>query len=775
MAMQFSISGYDSLEQIGVGGMAAVYRARKISIDKVVAIKVLFPYLACDESFIERFQREAKAAARIQHENIVNVIDFGESEGAYFIVMEYYDGHSLDDILKAQGVLPPDVAVQVLLEVCYGLESAHAKDIVHRDVKPANVIYTSQGGIKIADFGLAKKSDSATLITQHGKVIGTPAYMSPEQAAGKNVGPQSDIFSLGVVAYELLCHQKPFDGDSYSEVLEKIQTLKPIAVTNLNPLIQPDFETIITKMLEKDTADRYQSVTEVIADIEKAMEKHRMTRDRRRLSSYVKDPDEYRKIFNEKTIARCLSQGAFYMQKGRNHLDEAILEFKRILYLDPDNERAKKNLERANAERGKDQTQAFPSTPVPGRSDPRSETKTGGKPKQSKKHKSVTVVAASAPRRRRGGTRRLFVGATVAAAAVSAVFVGYKRGVIDLSFLQSKGNTPPALSAPKRLSVSGGDKIEFSLQAVDSDGDEVRFYGSEMPQGASLSAQGEFVWDVGYDQIGTHKLVFYADDGTSASLSETTVEVQKTSPTLGFDNVGALQVEAGQELKKKLNAFSSSGKKIAYTLVSGPEGLTLSGNTLAWKPGNDQAGAHQAVVKAGDGFTSKTQTVKIEVKKSEPAPAQQASTGRVEWILPEAADIYVDGTLLKKRSRNLSADLSDGDHVLRAELEDGVTALTEKITIKPGEALTLDAGEIKYGKLSVYFLGGVGELRIDGKRFRQQPPFTAVPLPAGKHTVSCRMSTDDGEKEFEINVKEGQETVIEYEVGSDPVVTLERP
>jgi serine/threonine protein kinase len=224
MAIHVAIVGYDSLEQIGIGGMAAVYKARKISLDKTVAIKVLFPYLASDPSFIDRFQREAKAAASIQHDNVVNVIDFGETEGSCYIVMEHYDGRTLEALIRERRGIPVDVAAQILLEVAYGLEAAHTRDIVHRDIKPGNIIYTRQGGIKIADFGLARKSDSASLITQHGKVAGTPAYMSPEQAAGRPVGPASDIFSLGVVAYELFGQRKPFEGASYSEVIEKIQT-----------------------------------------------------------------------------------------------------------------------------------------------------------------------------------------------------------------------------------------------------------------------------------------------------------------------------------------------------------------------------------------------------------------------------------------------------------------------------------------------------------------------------------------------------------------------
>ena len=322
MAIRVQIDGYDSLEQIGVGGMAAVYKARKISIDKTVAVKVLFPYLATDKSFAERFQREAKAAASIQHENIVNVIDFGESEGSFYIVMEYYQGRTLEDLMKDRPGIPFDVAAQVILEVAYGLEAAHHLDIVHRDIKPANVIFTNQGGIKVADFGLAKKSDSMTMITQQGKVIGTPAYMSPEQAAGRPVGTSSDIFSLGVVAYELFGRRKPFEGKTYSDVLEKIQTFAPPSVTQVNPVIEHEFAAIIAKMLEKNDRDRYPNATAVISDLESAMEKVKITRDRRRLGSYIKDPSAYEAAFLEKTVTQCLSRGSFFMQKGQHHLDD---------------------------------------------------------------------------------------------------------------------------------------------------------------------------------------------------------------------------------------------------------------------------------------------------------------------------------------------------------------------------------------------------------------------------------------------------------------------
>jgi serine/threonine protein kinase len=768
MAIHVSIEGYDNLEQIGVGGMAAVYKARKVSIDKVVAIKVLFPYLASDESFIERFQREAKAAARIQHENIVNVIDFGESGGAYYIVMEYYDGRTLEDILKTRHELPLDIAVQLLLEVCFGLESAHKQDTVHRDIKPGNVIFTNQGGVKIADFGLAKKSDATSMITQEGKVIGTPAYMSPEQAAGKDVGPQSDIFSLGVVAYELLGQQKPFEGKTYSEVLEKIQTFEPLSVSDINPLVQPDFEIIVSKMLEKDLTKRYQTIQEVIADIEKSMERFRMTRDRRQLVSYISDPDSYEANFKEKMVRRCLSQGAFYMKKGQSHLEEATLEFKRILFLDSENERAKKNLDRITAQRGKDKTVTVVADARPSQS---SRKKKSEEAEKKKKHKSVTVVAASG-RKRRSNAGKVIGGLfAVAAVAVGGWFV-YQRDLIPTSFdfLKQSGNKPPVLSAPKNMSVTSGERIAFTLQAADAEGDSVRFYSEELPGGAKLSETGEFKWRVDYDQTGTHKVKFYADDGTSASLSETVIEVQAAALKLTFGKIGTVRVDAGSLFSRTLKAKSTSGKRVKFSLAKAPDGMKIEKGKLVWVTDADLSGVHTAVVTATDGYITEKQTVTLEVRS---LVEQEAELSKVEWSLPQTADVFVNGDLEETGTRSVALELPKGKHTLRADLMDGTTGWIETLELKPGESVKLEAPKLTFGKLSVYFLGGVGEFRINGRLFKTQPPFSGENVPVGTHRVSCRMANESEAVEFVISVEKGRETIIEYEVGSEPVVTQE--
>jgi serine/threonine protein kinase len=759
MAIHVSIEGYDSLEQIGVGGMAAVYKARRVSIDKVVAVKVLFPHLAEDASFIERFQREARAAARIQHENIVNVIDFGNSGGSYFIVMEYYEGQTLDELLKSHREVPPEIAIQILLEVCYGLESAHKHDTVHRDIKPGNIIFTNQGAIKIADFGLAKKSDATSLITQEGKVIGTPAYMSPEQAAGSDVDGQSDIFSLGVVAYEILGHQKPFAGKSYSEVLEKIQTFEPIPVTSVNPLVQPRFEEIVSKMLEKDLDRRYRTIAEVIADIERAMESFRITRDRRRLAAYIADPAAFEKAYREKTISKSLSQGAYYMKKGEDHFDDAVLEFKRILYLDPDNERAKKNLKRITAENNKDKTVTLPVSAKPVKKQPVAR-KTG-------KAGSLAVVAASSAARRRRTGRTFAV--LIVFAAVAAAWFAHQRGLIPYHLFLHNGNRAPVLSAPAQIAVSTGDPVSFVLQAVDAEQDAVRFFSDELPPGARLTENGEFNWVVDHNQAGEHRIRFHADDGTSTSVSETVIEVAATKISLDFRDLGPVQVDAGRRFATPLVASSTSGKRVRFSLEDAPDGMSVKDGKLVWQPDSAASGSFEAKITATDGHVSKRQIATFVVRS---VAEQRSELARVEWELPEKANVYVDGDLRDTETRRITVELPGGRHTLRAELMSGATGWMESLDLNPGEKVRLEAPKLAYGRLSVYFLGGVGELRINGKLFEKQPPFSGVRVPVGTHRLSCRLANETQPTEFTVKVEKGHETVVEYEAGGEPVVTV---
>jgi serine/threonine protein kinase len=347
------IEGYDSFEQIALGGMATVYKARQVSLDKPVAIKVLFPHLAQDGVYLERFKREAKTAASVQHDNIVNVVDYGESNESHYIVMEYYDGVTLEYLLENQSAMPLDICFAVLLNVCYGLEAAHAANLVHRDIKPANIILTRSGGVKIADFGLARTVDKPAAVTQHGKIIGTPAYMSPEQTRGDEIGTQSDIFSLGVVAYELICSCRPFDGRNYAQVVSMIQSEDPAPISGANPLAAAQFSNIISRMLAKNTDDRYGYVSEAVIDLEEAIDKSGYKRDRRTLGRYIKEPGEYLQSFNQKLLEQLRSNAPSLdadPQKLATH-------FRRILHLDASDKLAREQLVELGAEippRGED-------------------------------------------------------------------------------------------------------------------------------------------------------------------------------------------------------------------------------------------------------------------------------------------------------------------------------------------------------------------------------------------------------------------------------------
>ena len=207
---------YELHRRLGRGGMAEVYLARDQLLDRPVAVKVLFPALATDQGFVERFRREAQAAANLQHPNIVSVFDWGEANGTYFIVMEYVEGHTLAEMLRDEGRLHPDRAAEITADIAAALGFAHRNRVVHRDVKPGNVLITRDGGVKVADFGIARALSDSTdqNLTKTGSVMGTATYFSPEQARGAAVDPRSDIYSLGCVLYEMTTGHPPFTGDS---------------------------------------------------------------------------------------------------------------------------------------------------------------------------------------------------------------------------------------------------------------------------------------------------------------------------------------------------------------------------------------------------------------------------------------------------------------------------------------------------------------------------------------------------------------------------------
>src|SRR5215469_11641998 len=258
---------YELTHLVARGGMAQVYRAIDLQLDRPVALKVLFPELSVDKTFVERFRREAQAAANLSHPNIVPVFDWGEDDGAYFIVMEYIDGRPLSAVLRDPQRLPPGQIAQIGASVAAALAFAHRHGVVHRDVKPGNVLITPEGEVKVTDFGIARAVNTEESLTQTGAVMGTAAYFSPEQAEGKTVDARSDIYSLGVVLYEMAVGRPPFSGDSPVAVAAKHVRDDPVLPRAANAACPAALEAVIMKAMAKDPAARYGSAEELRADL----------------------------------------------------------------------------------------------------------------------------------------------------------------------------------------------------------------------------------------------------------------------------------------------------------------------------------------------------------------------------------------------------------------------------------------------------------------------------------------------------------------------------
>ncbi len=261
---------YEILERVGSGGMAFVYRAKDLLLNRTVAVKVLSPHYVTDDEFVRKFKREAQAAAGLQNPNIVGVYDVGQEGETYYIVMEFLEGKTLKQLITEHGPLPTPTALQIVKQIAEALRSAHKHGVIHRDIKPHNIMFTADGHAKVTDFGIARAVTSSTL-TNNDAMIGSVHYISPEQARGGFVGEKSDLYSLGVVLYELVTGQVPFSGDSmFSIALKHLQEPVP-SPRELNPEIPRDVERMILKAMSKDQSSRYQTADELLKDLQAAM------------------------------------------------------------------------------------------------------------------------------------------------------------------------------------------------------------------------------------------------------------------------------------------------------------------------------------------------------------------------------------------------------------------------------------------------------------------------------------------------------------------------
>ena len=267
------ISGRYRIEAVvGTGGMAVVYRAQDTQLNQTVAMKVLRPEYESDMEFVRRFSREAEAAAKMSHENIVNLLDVGIEGDMRYIVMEYVDGRTLKEMIRDEGRIHPDVALRMTIRILAAVDHAHRNGIVHRDIKPQNILVDKKGRVRVADFGIARlKASQTTQLEQNGSAMGSVHYLSPEQARGEVADEQSDLYSVGICMYEMLTGSVPFDGDTTVSVALKHVSEEPASMRAQNARISKALEEVVMRALCKDKKKRYQTAAEMAADLRKTI------------------------------------------------------------------------------------------------------------------------------------------------------------------------------------------------------------------------------------------------------------------------------------------------------------------------------------------------------------------------------------------------------------------------------------------------------------------------------------------------------------------------
>lgn len=257
---------YEIISELGGGGMARVYRGQDRLLNRSVTIKILREQYASDKEFLTRFQREAQAVASLSHPNVVSIYDVGQDDGLHYLIMEYVEGRSLKDLISERAPLPPLEAIDIALQICDALEHAHENGVIHRDIKPHNILITRNGRVKVTDFGIAQAVSEVTM-SQSGNMIGSVHYLAPEQARGGVVGATADIYSLGIVLYEMLTGVLPFQGETPVAVAIKHLQESPRPLRDLNPNVPPALERIVMRSLEKDPSRRYPSAAALRSDL----------------------------------------------------------------------------------------------------------------------------------------------------------------------------------------------------------------------------------------------------------------------------------------------------------------------------------------------------------------------------------------------------------------------------------------------------------------------------------------------------------------------------
>ena len=340
-----NIANFQLKELIGSGGMANIYQGLQLSLERPVAIKVLHRHLTANEGFVARFKKEAKQAAILQHPNIVSIIDYGHQNGDYFIAMEYIDGQNVKEIMTRMNRFPLEVALLIAREVAIGLKYAHSQGLIHRDIKPANIMLARDGRVMITDFGIAKAPDDMS-ITVTGQTLGSPAYMSPEQAAGRPIDHRCDIFSLGIILYEMIIGEKPFKGQTYQEMMTQIISGTPLDAGELRIDVTPPLAGLIKKAIAKDIESRYQDGDELAADLDRELQGYSLPSPKKLIAEFLKNPIRTTKKLRSDRISKHMESALYFVNIGHGRLADAIKEFEDVLRFDKNNKLARQYLEK---------------------------------------------------------------------------------------------------------------------------------------------------------------------------------------------------------------------------------------------------------------------------------------------------------------------------------------------------------------------------------------------------------------------------------------------
>lgn len=666
-----SIRNFEIKELIATGGMAAIYKAVQVSLDRTVAIKILHGHLAQDKDFITRFEREAKAAANLKHDNIVNIIDFGKTEDIYFIAMEYVEGKSLKDLMHAVDFVPFDIALTIAREISLGLHHAHQKGVVHRDIKPANILIGLDGGIKIADFGLAQAQDLVS-VTVTGSIVGTPAYMSPEQASGKKIDHRSDLFSLGVVIYEMITGRKPFSGQNYSSIIHEIMTVVPPKPFEANPLIPREISAIIEKMLNKDPEQRPQNAGEISADITAYFRKMKIECSRRDVIQFMTAPENYLVGLRKERKEKHLERGLHFMGLGSDKIDEAVSEFDKVIQLDPNDTRVLGYLKDLQARKAKKAARP-PVREI--------------KKEPAAKKRPFPLLAV--------------LGIPAAVIALTLIF----------AFVKAKGKPAPA------------PPLKYGMVRVNSDPPSAVIYLDSLNPGRPTPADLDSVTTgnhtlelrkAGYLDL---KQTFEMKPGDTVTLD---LIMTKAAQVLSYGRLNVQTVPTGASVY--LDNINTGFKTpcILDSVVTGPHKvkLTRTGFETAEIPGDIQAG--------------QTRRISISLKSIAQVPVSEKSSLKI--AVSPWAKIYIDNRYIETTPIAQSLTLIAGSH--QVKLENPSFKVWEKTMQFPaGQTVTLDVKLEPLDGFLKITVKPWADVYIDGIFYETTPIAGSIKLLPGKHVV----------------------------------------